>query len=234
MLARGDLGVEIPPEDVPSVQKKIVRRVRMAGKPIVVATQMLESMIESPSPTRAEASDVATAVYDGTDAVMLSAETASGKYPLEAVTIMNRICQRTEGDPLYRRMMDAEEPDVDESSSDAITAAADMVAREIHAACIANFTSSGSTTLRTARQRPAVPILCLSHSREAARRLTLSYGVRTVVVRDVKDLAGAVKKAVETARTLGLAKKGQRLVLTAGVPFGTPGSTNVLRVAWVD
>lgn len=234
MLARGDLGVEIPPENVPSVQKRVVRAVRHAGKPIIVATQMLESMIDSPSPTRAEASDVATAVYDGTDAVMLSAETAAGSYPLEAVTIMDRICKRTESDEVYRQIIAADALLVEDDASDAITAAAHQVAHNIKAACIANYTSSGSTTLRTARQRPSMPILCLSHDNHAARRLCLSYGVHAVHVTDVKSFADTVERATVLARDHGLAKKGQRLVITAGVPFGRPGSTNVLRVAWVE
>ncbi len=234
MLARGDLGVEIAPEDVPSVQKRIVRKVRDAGKPIIVATQMLESMIENPAPTRAEASDVATAVYDGTDAVMLSAETAAGKYPLEAVSIMNRICQRTESDPLYRRLMDTDHPDAASDASDAITIAACQVAQTIRAACITNYTSSGSTTLRTARQRPPMPILCLSHSLSTARRLALSYGVHAIHVENMDSFSETVQLATKLAAEHGLAKKGQRLVLTAGVPFGTPGSTNTLRVAWVE
>lgn len=233
MLARGDLGVEIPPEEVPVTQKKIVRQVRRAAKPIIVATQMLESMIENPAPTRAEASDVATAVYDGADAVMLSAETAIGKYPLEAVSIMNRICQHTENDDTYRRIIEADEYEADEDASDAITVSAFYVAKSVHAACIVNYTTSGSTALRTARQRPPVPVMCLTQNNEVARRLTLSYGVRAVHVTDVKDTGGAVIKASELAISQKLAKKGDRLVLTAGVPFGTPGSTNILRVAWV-
>lgn len=234
MLARGDLGVEIPAEDVPAVQKKIVRQVRHAGKPIIVATQMLESMIESPAPTRAEASDVATAVYDGTDAVMLSAETAAGKYPLEAVSIMDRICESTESDPVYRRIIEADEPETESDSSDAITTAAYKVAKDIRAACIVNYTTSGSTALRTARQRPGRPILCLTQNNNVARRLCLSYGVHAVHVTDVEDTGGAVRKASEIALRYKLAKKADRLVLTAGVPFGTPGSTNILRVAWVE
>lgn len=234
MLARGDLGVEIPAEDVPSVQKKVVREVRYAGKPIIVATQMLESMIESPSPTRAEASDVATAVYDGADAVMLSAETASGKYPLEAVSIMDRICQRVEADAYYRGIMDSSHPETKSDASDAITVAACEVAQIMNAACITNYTSSGSTALRTARQRPPMPILCLSHSQATTRRLMLSYGVHAVFTEDKKTFDEAVATAVKVAAQIGLAVKGQRVVMTAGVPFGTPGSTNILRVAWVE
>ena len=234
MLARGDLGVEIPPEDVPSVQKQVVRKVRYAGKPIVVATQMLESMIESPAPTRAEASDVANAVYDGADAVMLSAETAAGSYPIEAVTIMDRICQRVEGDAHYRQLMATNHPEAENEASDAITVAADQVARDIHAACIASYTTSGSTTLRTVRLRPAVPTLSLSHKPETARRLSVSYGVHAVIVPEVDTFAEAVQIATRVAAEEKLAKAGDKLVMTAGVPFGTPGSTNILRVAWVE
>lgn len=234
MLARGDLGVECPPEDVPAIQKRIVRKVRHAGKPIIVATQMLESMIENPSPTRAEASDVATAVYDGADAVMLSAETAAGKYPVEAVSIMNRICEHTEMDDTYRRIIDADRPDIEEDSSDAITAAAHQVAHSVRAACVVNYTTSGSTTLRMARQRPHMPIMCLTQNNNVARRLCLSYGVHAVHVTDVANTTEAVNRAGALAIQQNLAKKGDRLVLTAGVPFGTPGSTNTLRVAWVE
>ncbi len=234
MLARGDLGVEIPAEDVPSVQKRVVRHVRFAGKPIIVATQMLESMIDNPRPTRAEASDVATAVYDGADSVMLSAETAAGQYPEEAVSIMDRICRKVEGDDTYRRIIEGDKPRCDESAPDAITAAACEVAETIHAACIVNFTSSGSTTLRTARQRPAMPVLCLSHSQATARRLALSYGVNPVFTEDVTSFAEAVQTASRLALKHGLAVQGQKLVVTAGVPFGTPGSTNSLRVALVE
>lgn len=234
MLARGDLGVEIPPEDVPAVQKKIVRQVRNAGKPIIVATQMLESMIDNPRPTRAEASDVATAVYDGADAVMLSAETAAGQYPIESVSIMAKICERTEADPAYRRIMEGSHPETENDASDAITVAATHVASDINAACIVNYTTSGSTTLRTARQRPEMPILCLTQNESTARRLMLSYGVFAIHVTNVNSFAETVQAATKLAAEKGYAEKGQRIVLTAGVPFGTPGSTNVLRIAWVE
>ncbi len=234
MLARGDLGVEIPAERVPSVQKHVVRMARQSGKPVIIATQMLESMITSPRPTRAEASDVATAIYDGADAVMLSAETASGEYPLEAVSIMGRIAADVEHDDLYRKIMDAEHPDPDQTSPDAITSAASWVAQTVSAAAIVNYTTSGSTTLRTVRERPAVPILCLTEKPDVARRLQLSYGVYPVHTQDVDNFQDMVDKAVRLAGEHGLAQKGQRLVITAGVPFGTPGSTNILRVAWVE
>jgi pyruvate kinase len=234
MLARGDLGVEIPPEDVPAVQKKIVRQVRNAGKPIIVATQMLESMIDNPRPTRAEASDVATAVYDGADAVMLSAETAAGKYPVESVSIMSKICERTEQDPAYRKIMEGSHPRTEEDASDAITVAATHVAHDIKAACIVNYTTSGSTTLRTARQRPDVPIMSLSQNESTGRRLMLSYGVTSFHVKLISTFAETVQVATQLARENNFAEKGQRIVLTAGVPFGTPGSTNALRIAWVE
>ncbi|MCW2238687.1 pyruvate kinase [Azospirillum canadense] len=234
MVARGDLGVEMPPEDVPSLQKRIVHQARLAGKPVIVATQMLESMISAPAPTRAEASDVATAIFDGADAVMLSAETASGSYPIEAVSIMDRIARRVETDPLYRTMMDASHADPQETAADAITAAARQVAHTIHAAAIVTYTTSGSTTLRAARERPEVPILCLTASAAASRRLVLAYGVHSVLTEDVQNFSDMVHKATRIAYLHGLAEDGQRLVITAGVPFGMPGSTNILRIAWVE
>ncbi len=233
MLARGDLGVEIPPENVPSAQKHVIREVRESGKPIVVATQMLESMIENPSPTRAEASDVANAVYDGTDAVMLSAETAAGDYPVESVTIMSKILEEVEKDDIYRKQMDRARLGKIPNSSDAITVAADQVAKDVDAACIVNYTTSGSTALRTARQRPPIPILCLTQNLPVARRLSVSYGVRGIHVVDVNNFAETVKKAIVISQSKGLAKSGDSLVLTAGVPFGAVGSTNVVRIAQV-
>ena len=234
MLARGDLGVEIPAERVPSVQKHVVRVCRQMGKPVIIATQMLESMITSPRPTRAEASDVATAIYDGTDAVMLSAETASGEYPVEAVSIMDKIAADVEKDDLYRKIMDAEHPKPDNSTSDSIVAAASEVAANISAAAIVNFTTSGKTTLRTVRERPSVPILCLTESMAVASRLRLSYGVYPVLTEDIDSFGDMVKKGCKVALEHGLATKGQKLVITAGVPFGMAGSTNILRVAVVD
>lgn len=231
MLARGDLGVEIPPENVPAEQKRLVRKVRHAGKPIIVATQMLESMVENARPTRAEASDVATAVYDGADAVMLSAETAVGDYPVEAVSMMNRICERTESDINYRRIMDSDHPETAEDASDAITVAATYVAEDIGAATIVNYTTSGSTALRTARQRPETPILCLTQNVKTARRLMLSYGVRTLEVHGIENFAQTVEIAVKMVKEKGYAQKGDKIVMTAGVPFGVSGTTNVLRIA---
>ena len=234
MVARGDLGVELPPEDVPSLQKRIVQTCREAGKPVVVATQMLESMVRDPRPTRAEASDVATAVYEGADAVMLSAETAAGQHPIEAVAMMNRIVERVEADPNFRKIMDAEHPEPEPTSADAITAAARQVAGTLSAAAIATFTTSGSTTLRAARERPPVPILCLTPNLATARRLALAWGIHGVHTSDVTDVDEMVANACWHAVEQGFAEPGQRLVVTAGMPFGTPGRTNLLRVAWIE
>ncbi|HEX9463288.1 MAG TPA: pyruvate kinase [Alphaproteobacteria bacterium] len=233
MVARGDLGVEMPPEDVPGLQKRILRASRRLGKPVIVATQMLESMITNPAPTRAEASDVATAVYDGADAVMLSAESASGQYPVEAVEMMDRIIARVEQDPLYRRIMSADHYEPESTAQDAISAAANQVARTIRAAAIVTFTTTGSTTLRAARERPEVPIMCLTPRVATARRLCLCWGTHPILSPEVPSLQAIVDQAIDVARREGFAKKGDKLVLTAGVPLGTPGATNVLRIAWV-
>jgi len=233
MVARGDLGVEMMPEDVPALQKRIVRAARRQGRPVIVATQMLESMIHTPTPTRAEASDVATAVYDGADAVMLSAETASGQYPVEAVSIMERIILRVESDPLYRPIMDADHSAPEATASDAITAAAAQVARTIKAAAIVTFTTSGSTALRAARERPEAPILCLTQNERTARRLVLCWGTHTHVSEEFASFTKMVDKACEVAKAEGFAESGDTIAITAGVPFGTPGATNILRIAWI-
>ena len=233
MVARGDLGVEMPPESIPAVQKKIIATCRRLGKPVIVATQMLESMIQAPAPTRAEASDVATAVYDGADAVMLSAESASGSYPTEAVAMMNRIIMHTESDPLYRRIMDAQHFELEPTASDAITAAAAQVAHTISAAAIVTYTASGSTTLRAARERPEVPIICLPSDIRTSRRLSLLWGTHCVYHIEADTFGQVIEKASKIALQEGFAKPGQKLVVTAGVPFGTPGSTNTLRIAQV-
>lgn len=235
MLARGDLGVEIPPEDVPAAQKRVVRLSRERGRPVIVATQMLESMIANPRPTRAEASDVATAVYDGADAVMLSAETAAGEYPAQAVEIMDRICMRTEGDETYKRMMEANHPGTMRSPEDAITTAAYYVAQDVGAAAIVTYTVSGSTALRMARQRPEIPVLCLTPRLKSARRLAVSYGVYAVYAPEIRgQFSGPAPHACRILRAEKIAKIGQKFVMTAGVPFGTPGSTNLLRIAVVE
>jgi pyruvate kinase len=234
MVARGDLGVELPPEDVPSLQKRIVRSGRASGKPVVVATQMLDSMVRAPAPTRAEASDVANAVYDGADAVMLSAETANGQYPVESVAMMDRIIRRVEQDASYRPIMDANHPPPQATAADAITLAARAVAQTVGAACIVTYTTSGSTALRAARERPPVPILCLTGRTQTARRLTLAWGVHCTFSHDVSNVEEMVAYALESAKAMGIAKVGQRIVITAGMPFGTPGATNLLRLAWVE
>ena len=231
MVARGDLGVELPPEDVPPIQKMMLRAARHVGKPAIVATQMLDSMVHSPTPTRAEASDVATAVYDGADAVMLSAETASGDYPLEAVSIMDRILARVERDPTYRQIMDASRHEPEPTAADAISAAARQVAHTLSAAAIVTYTSSGSTTLRAARERPDVPILGLTPKLATARRLPLVWGVHAVHGEDAHNFADMVQRAQRTALREEMAKEGDRLVIIAGVPFGTAGTTNILRIA---
>jgi len=230
MVARGDLGVELPPEDVPVIQKRIIRASRKAGKPVVVATQMLDSMVESPTPTRAEASDVATAVYDGADCLMLSAETAVGEYAAEAVSMMDRIMRTVEHDPYY----DAMSADPEATSADAISAAARQVAHTIQASAIVAYSVSGRTTLRAARVRPNVPILGITPKIESARRLTMAWGVHSVHTEDARDFVDMVNRACRIAKEADFAGSGDRIVITAGVPFGTPGVTNTLRIAWVD
>ena len=233
MVARGDLGVELPVEEVPALQKDLVRRARRAGKPVVVATQMLESMISSPVPTRAEVSDVAAAVYDGADAVMLSGETASGQFPLAAVEVMDRVAAKVERDPSYHKIMDAEHADPEATSADAITAAARQVAETISASAIVTYTTSGSTALRAARERPPVPTLVLTPSLITARRLAVAWGLSCVHSADASGFTDMVDRACRVAADRGIASSGDRLVITAGVPFGTPGATNTLRIAWV-
>ncbi len=233
MVARGDLGVELPPEEVPLAQKRIVRAARERGLPVVVATQMLESMISAPAPTRAEASDVATAVFDGADAVMLSAETAAGQYPFEAVNIMDRIVERVERDPGWRSMTDANRPATERRSDAAIATAARQVADTIGAAAIMAFSLGGSTALRVARERPECPVLGLTTSIQTARRLALVWGVHAVVTPEVHTMTETVSRAIRVARTEGFATTNQEVVVTAGVPFNTAGTTNALRVARV-
>ena len=230
MVARGDLGVELPPEKVPGLQKKIVKLCRKWGKPVVVATQMLDSMVHSPAPTRAEASDVATAVYDSADAVMLSAETAAGEYPIESVDMMNRIILEAEEDEAYQSSIASNQNVVEPTVSDAITLAARQVAETVSANCIVTYTTSGSTTLRAARERPTVPILCVTSSLAAARRLAIAWGIHSVHIEQEERFSAVVKRAVDISETQGFASSGDHIVITAGVPMGTPGSTNVLRI----
>ncbi len=234
MVARGDLGVEIPPEEVPGRQKEIIHACRWAGKPVVVATQMLDSMVHSPAPTRAEASDVATAIYDGADAVMLSAETAAGHYPVESVAMMDRIIRKTEQDASYRPIIEALHPPPEPTAPDAISAAAAQVAQTISAAAIVTYTTSGSTALRAARERPIAPILTLTSRLSTARKLAVIWGAQCVHTADVSSFPEMVEKACRIAREQGFAEAGGKLAITAGVPFGTPGATNVLRIAWVE
>ena len=233
MVARGDLGVELPPEEVPLAQKRIVRAARARGLPVVVATQMLESMISAPAPTRAEASDVATAVFDGADAVMLSAETAAGQYPLEALNIMDRIVGRVEQDDGWRAAMEASRPPPERNSADAIAAAARQVAHTIGARAIAAFTEGGSTALRVARERPDCPVMGLTANLSTARRLALVWGVHALVTQPVNSMTDTVARATRLARSEGFAVPGEEVVVAAGVPFNQPGTTNALRVAAV-
>ncbi len=231
MVARGDLGVELPPEQLPPIQKRIVARARAAGKPVVVATQMLESMIVSPSPTRAEVSDVANAMYDGADAVMLSAESAAGKYPLEAVAMMDAIAAQVEADPEYHARVHFTETRAEATSADALSEAAAQIARTIHARALVCFTLSGSTARRAARERINRPLLVLTPSPATARRLGLVWGVHAILTRDVGSFEEMVAKAKRMALRARLAEGGDALIIIAGVPFGTPGSTNVLHIA---
>jgi pyruvate kinase len=234
MVARGDLGVEMPPETIPSRQKQIIYACRLSGVPVVVATQMLESMITAPAPTRAEASDVATAIYDGADAVMLSAESAAGKYPREAVTFMDSIIRSTESDPAYRGILHARDGEPEATTADAISAAASQVASTLSTAAIVNYTMSGSTALRAARQRPSVPIMVLTNELRTARRLAVLWGAHCVQTADVSNTQEMVEKACRLAVHEGYANLGDILVITAGVPFKTPGTTNMLRIARVE
>ncbi|HWH23195.1 MAG TPA: pyruvate kinase [Allosphingosinicella sp.] len=231
MVARGDLGVELPPEEVPPLQKRIVESARRLGRPVVVATQMLESMITAPTPTRAEVSDVATAVYDGADAIMLSAESASGQFPCEAVSMMNRIATSIEADPSHSARVHFTETLPDPTTNDAIAAAAANIVATVSAAAIVCFTNSGSTARRVSRERPAVPLLVLTPSMKTARRLGLLWGAHAVRTRDVFSFEEMVAKAKRMALRHDIATGGQRIIVTAGVPFGTPGSSNVVHVA---
>ena len=235
MVARGDLGVELPAERVPAIQKRIVRTCRRLGKPVIVATQMLESMVDSPVPTRAEASDVATAIYDGADAVMLSAESASGKHPMEAVLMMNRIIEEVESDPLYRQLIDASHTAARPGGdvAEAVCCAMRRAVGLLQAAAIVCYTSSGHTSLRAARERPEAPVLSLTPNIDTARRLALVWGIHSVHIHDVDDVRQMTTIACEIARREGFAKVGQTIVAIAGMPFGTPGTTNLMRIATV-
>ncbi len=231
MVARGDLGVELPPQDVPPLQKRIVETARRMGRPVVVATQMLESMITAPTPTRAEVSDVATAVYDGADAIMLSAESASGAWPCESVSMMNSIATSVEADPGYAARLHFTETLPDPTTNDAIAEAASNIVNTVSAAAIVCFTSSGSTARRVARERPTVPLLVLTPSIKTARRMGILWGAHAVRTKDVSSFEEMIGKAKRMALRHNIAGAGDRVVIMAGVPFGTPGSTNVVHVA---
>ncbi len=233
MVARGDLGVEVPLEQVPGLQKQIIRAGRIAGKPVVVATQMLESMITSPMPTRAEVSDVSTAVYEGADAVMLSAESAAGDYPVEAVATMDAIARTVEQDGFYRELIDFPHANPEPTTADAIMAAAREVAETLNVGSIVCYTTSGSTALRACRERPKAPVLALTPKPSTARRLSVAWGIHCVLIEDAKDIDDMLRKACAISQEHGFAEPGQRVVITAGLPFGTPGATNLLRIAFV-
>ena len=232
MVARGDLGVEVPLERVPGLQKRINRSARRLGKPVVIATQMLESMILSPLPTRAEVSDVATAVFEGADAVMLSAESAAGQYPQDAVATMSRIAEEVETDTIYRSIINAQRGELpNPTSADAIAVAARDVAQTLHSKAICAWTSSGSTALRIARERPQSPILALTPKRDTARRLALVWGVHALETRDAVDIEDMVLRACEYSQSEGFGQDGDRIIIVAGMPFGSPGATNMMRIA---
>jgi pyruvate kinase len=234
MVARGDLGVEMPLERVPGIQKQITRAARRAGKPVVVATQMLESMISAPVPTRAEVSDVATAVFEGADAIMLSAESASGAYPVEAVATMDRIATEVERDPIYKNIMHAQRTEPEATGADAISAAARQIAETLNLAAICCYTASGATAMRAARERPQTPIIAFSPIIGTARRLSLVWGLHCVAGEEPQTLEEMINHACQVARDEGFAKPGERIIVTAGLPLGRPGATNLIRIAYVD
>ncbi|AZE83125.1 Pyruvate kinase [Pseudomonas orientalis] len=230
MVARGDLGVEVPAESVPHIQRDIIKTCRQLGKPVVVATQMLESMRFSPAPTRAEVSDVANAVAEGADAVMLSAETASGEYPLEAVQMMSKIIRQVENGPDYQAQLDVSRPGADATVSDAISCAIRRISSILPVAVLVNYSESGASSLRAARERPVAPILTLTPNLSTARRLSVAWGVHSVVNDRLRQVDEVCSTALEIAQAQGMAQRGDTLVITAGVPFGQLGSTNSLRI----
>jgi pyruvate kinase len=234
MVARGDLGVELPVEKVPGLQKKITRLARAAGKPVIIATQMLESMISSPMPTRAEVSDVATAVFDGADAIMLSAESAVGQYPVEAIQMMDKIAVEVEHDPVYEPMLYATQTEPQPTGADAIAAAASAIADTVRLGAIVCYTATGSTVLRVTRERPGIPVIGLTPIESTARRLALVWGVQTILTGDPENLSHMVRKACRIAFEEGLVKAREGLIITAGIPLGSPGTTNMIRIAFVD
>jgi pyruvate kinase len=234
MVARGDLGVEMPVERVPGLQKEITRKARAAGKPVVVATQMLESMISSPVPTRAEVSDVATAVFDGADAIMLSAESAAGQFPLEAVQMMNRIAIEAEKDPSYDALVHATQTVPQATGPDAIAAAVHKIAGTMKLAAIICYTATGSTALRVARERPGLPVIGLTPVLATGRKLAMVWGIHSVLTSDPENLADMVRKACHIAFEEQFAAAGDGIIISAGVPLGSPGTTNMVRMAFLD
>ena len=234
MVARGDLGIEIPIQKVPVVQKEIIRKCNRLGKPVIVATQMLESMVYSPRPTRAEVTDVANAIFDGTDAVMLSEETAIGKYPAEAVAMMTKVAMETEASLPYQDILANKGKELRPETDDAISYSACHIAQELGAAAIIAFTSSGSTARRVSRYRPEVPVLATTSSPETRRQLSLSWGVRTYKVKTALKIADLFSQGVEAAKEAGLVKEGDLIVITGGVPIGVTGSTNLVKVERVE
>jgi pyruvate kinase len=233
MVARGDLGVELEPYEVPPLQKRIVNAARRAGKPVIVATQMLESMIEAPTPTRAEVSDVANAVYDGADAVMLSAESAAGAWPEESVAMMDRIAVQVERDEGYKARVRFLETPPDATTSDALAHACMTIADTVPISAITVFTASGSTARRVARERPGTPMLVLTPSTRTARKVALLWGAHAVVTKDIGSFEEMIGKGKRMALRHGFSEAGTRLIVLAGVPFGTPGATNLLHVVSV-
>ena len=230
MVARGDLGVELPPEQVPGIQRRIVRACRQAGKPVIVATHMLESMVESIAPTRAEASDVAVAVFQGADAVMLSAETAVGRHPPTAVAIMDRIIAATEADAEsggFKRDID---PDTEYTTADAITLSARRIAEVLDCRFAVAYTKTGSTARRLSRDRPHCAVIAATPSAEVGRRLALHWGLSPVITEDISDFNEMLDKADKIAREKG-AVEGERIIILAGYPFGRQGKTNTLKIS---
>jgi len=234
MVARGDLGVEMPLETVPGTQMEIIRACRAAGKPVVVATQMLESMVSAPVPTRAEVSDVATAVYEGADAIMLSAESASGAYPVQAVEMMDRIAVKIECDDFYATRISAEHPKPENTSADAISLAARQIAETLNLSAIVAYTETGATAVRASRERPRRPIVALSPRLGTVRRLSLVWGLHCVISEGQDESDGLVRQACQITKGEGFCRAGESIIITAGVPFGIPGTTNMLRIAEIE
>jgi pyruvate kinase len=234
MIARGDLGIELPAETVPRIQKRIVHACRQAGKPVIVATQMLDSMVTMPTPTRADVSDVANAVYEGADAVMLSAETAVGDYPTRVIEMTDRIIRQTEADPLFGEMLEAGRPSPRPTPADTISESARAAAETLNASAIVTFTTSGATAARAAQRRPNVPIIALTPSRPVARSLSLVWGIHAVVVKSMSDYEEMEATAIEIATQAGFGRKGDHLVLTAGLPLQKSGDTNIMRLLRLD